>query len=286
MHYITNKESKFKLLEIENSDEIDTMVTVLNDSMINTSKYVENEIAIASQREKKIQESVKMAQMGEMISNIAHQWRQPLSVISTLASGMMFTKEFGVLDDKKFVKDCSQIVDNTKYLSETIDIFRDFAKEEKESKVVIIQDRILASLNIIEVVLKDNHIELINNINKDDAIHTKIILGELSQVIINIINNSKDILLEKNIVKSWIKIDCKKVNDTILITIEDNGQGIPSDIISKIFDPYFTTKHQSQGTGLGLHMSRDIIVNSLKGELYVKNTSNGAKFYIEIPIVK
>ena len=103
---------------------------------------------------------------------------------------------------------------------------------------------------------------------------------------VEIINNAKDILLEKDIIDSWIKIDCEIQNNNIIITIEDNGGGIPEEIIPKIFDPYFTTKHQSQGRGLGLHMSRDTIVNSLKGNLSVTNTNNGAKFYIEIPIVK
>jgi len=286
LNYITQKETKFQLLKVTGKDEIDIIAEVLNKSMLSTSKHIEDKIKIAAQREKKIQESVKMVQMGEMIGNIAHQWRQPLSVISTLASGLIVSKELSILDDKTFYKQCNQIVDNTNYLSETINTFRDFVKEDKELKLVVIQDRIKASLNIVGATLKDMHIELIDNVDYENKIQSKIIIGELSQVIINIINNAKDILLEKKIEKSWVKIECTSTNELITITIEDNGGGIPQDVLPKIFEPYFTTKHQSQGTGLGLHMSHDIITKSLKGKLYAKNTSNGAKFYIEIPVIK
>jgi C4-dicarboxylate-specific signal transduction histidine kinase len=108
--------------------------------------------------------------------------------------------------------------------------------------------------------------------------------GELSEVIINILNNSKDVLLSKEeIEQKWIKIDLDVNNDKFIITVEDNGNGIPENIISRVFEPYFTTKHKSQGTGLGLHMCYKIITESFKGNLSVKNSDNGAKFFIEIP---
>ena len=236
------------------------------------------------QQDKKIYDSAKMAQMGEMIGNIAHQWRQPLSVISTSASGMKVEKEFGLLTDDKFVTYCDGIVNQTQFLSNTIDTFRDFIKEKKEKADVILQDRIDGALNILETSLRNNHINLINNINYDKKIVITMIKGELSQVIINIFNNAKDVLLEKKIDDSYIKIDCIVENNIAIITIEDNGGGIPEDIMLKIFDPYFTTKHQSQGTGLGLHMSYKIITESFHGKLYAENTEVGAKFFIEIPL--
>ncbi|MCK5109881.1 MAG: HAMP domain-containing histidine kinase [Arcobacteraceae bacterium] len=228
--------------------------------------------------------SEKMASMGEMIGNIAHQWRQPLSVISTAASGLKVNYEFGILNDKEIPSYMDYIVENANFLSETIDTFRDFIKEKKEIKEVILQERIDMALNIIASTMKDNHIELKNNIDYFNPIKITFIVGELSQVMINILNNAKDILLEKNIKNAWIKLNLKKQEDKVVITIEDNGGGIPEDILPKIFDPYFTTKHQSQGTGLGLHMSYRIIRESLKGKLYVKNTNNGAKFFIELPL--
>ena len=110
------------------------------------------------------------------------------------------------------------------------------------------------------------------------------VTGELEQVIINIINNSKDILLEKEVENPWVKLELIEEKDKVIITIEDNGGGIPESVLPKIFNPYFTTKHQSQGTGLGLHMSYKIITESLNGKLYVKNAKEGAKFFIELPL--
>ena len=219
-----------------------------------------------------------------MIGNIAHQWRQPLSVISTAASGMKMEKEFELLTDDKFNKYCDGIVDQTQYLSNTIDTFRDFIKEKKEKAEVVLQDRIDGALNILVTSLQNNHIKLINNINYDKNIKITMIKGELSQVIINIFNNAKDILIEKKIDEPYIKIDCIVKENNAIITVEDNGGGIKDDVLLKVFDPYFTTKHQSQGTGLGLHMSYKIITESFYGKLYVENTEVGAKFFIELPL--
>ena len=235
-------------------------------------------------KDKQIYNSSKMARMGEMIGNIAHQWRQPLSVISTAASGILVQKEYGVLTDEKFKFYCDSIVDSTQHLSETIDTFRNFIKDKKERKEIILQDEINSTLKILETSLSNNHIQLFNNIDVSSPLKVTVSMGELAQVIINIIQNAKDILVEKKIVSPTITIELKVIDQRALITIEDNAGGVPESIITKIFDPYFTTKHQSQGTGLGLHMSYRIVNESLKGELSIKNTQNGAKFYIFLPL--
>ena len=247
-------------------------------------KKVEEEIAKNMEKELHILESSKMIQMGEMIGNIAHQWRQPLSVISTAASGMKLQKEYGMLEDEKFNYYCNSIVENSEYLSETIDIFRNFISEKKERATVIIQNRIDISLKIVISTLEANHIKLIKNIDYSNPIKLEVVVGELSQVIINIINNAKDILLERKVEDAWIKVGLEKNSSFVTIWIEDNAGGVPSEIISKIFDPYFTTKHKSQGTGLGLHMSYKIVTESLGGELKVSNSTNGALFKVIIPI--
>jgi len=148
-----------------------------------------------------------------------------------------------------------------------------------------LQDNILSALNIVGTVLKDHNIKLIEDVDYDNKIIVNIVAGELPQVIINIINNSKDILLEKKIENGYIKISLKNYHNKATICIEDNGGGVPKEILPKIFDPYFTTKHQNVGTGLGLHMSKRIINESFHGNLYVNNNKNGAVFYIEIPLV-
>ncbi|MEA3553086.1 MAG: sensor histidine kinase [Campylobacterota bacterium] len=271
-----------EIKEIENTNysELD----ILASNFLIMQEKIKNREELNREKDKQIYDSAKMAQMGEMIGNIAHQWRQPLSVISTAASGMKIEKEFDILDDDKFNNYCDSIDKNTQYLSDTIDTFRDFIKEKKELKEVILQDRIDGALNIISSSLNNHFIKLVNEIDYENKIKVTLVLGELSQVIINIINNAKDVLVENKIDEPYIKINCTSKGNMAIITIVDNGGGIPSNILPKIFDPYFTTKHQTQGTGLGLHMSYKIITESLKGKLYAKNTDIGAMFVIEIPI--
>ncbi|MEA2049403.1 MAG: ATP-binding protein [Campylobacterota bacterium] len=231
-----------------------------------------------------LEQQSKMASMGDMIGNIAHQWRQPLSVISTAASGLQIKKEYGILEDKFLDETLVQIENNAQYLSKTIDTFRDFIKEKKEYKEVVLQDRINKSIDIINTALQNNYIKLYSNINEIEDINIKLVIGELSQVLINILNNAKDAIKENNINNPWIKLELEKTTDYAIITIEDNAGGIPKNVMPNIFAPYFTTKHQSQGTGLGLHMSYKIITESLKGKIYAKNTQYGAKFFIELPL--
>ena len=244
------------------------------------------DITLLKEQEQLISEQSKMVQMGEMIGNIAHQWRQPLSVISTAASGIQISKEFNTLTDEQENEMLRGIVDNVQFLSKTIDTFRNYIKEKKELKEIILQDRINSAINLIEASLKNNHIELINNIDNVEPIKITMVVGELLQVIINIINNAKDILVEKKIENKIIKINLVKKQNKAIISIEDNGDGIPNDVLPKIFDPYFTTKHKSQGTGLGLHMSKEIIEKHLDGRLYATNSKNGAIFTMELPLDK
>ncbi len=250
---------------------------------ITLEEKVHQEVEKNIQKEVQLFEQSKMAQMGEMIGNIAHQWRQPLSVISTIASGLDMKYKYDMLDKDDIPKDMESIVKHTKYLSETIDTFRNFIKEKKELKEVIIQTRIDKALYIVDAALKDYDITVKKNIDYDSPIKLNLVVGELAQVIINILNNAKDILLEKDIEHKWIEINLEETEEEVIISIEDNAGGIPVAVMPKIFNPYFTTKHESQGTGLGLHMSYKIITESLKGKLLASNTNNGAMFIIKLP---
>ncbi len=227
--------------------------------------------------------SEKMASLGNMIGNIAHQWRQPLSVISTAASGVHMKQQYGLLQDGDIEKNMDYIVENTKYLSETIDTFRDFIKENdnKESISVSVAEVIESVLKIMEATLKNNYIDVLFTGTKD--IEKIMVKGEFIQVITNLINNAKDVFKERKTKEPKIIIELKEYRDEILVTIEDNAGGIDENIIDKIFEPYFTTKHKSMGTGLGLYICHKIIVESFDGDLSVKNSSNGAIFTIVIP---
>ena len=231
--------------------------------------------------------SEKMASLGNMIGNIAHQWRQPLSVISTCASGVSVKHEYGLLKDEDIEPSMGIIVKNTQYLSETIDIFRDFIKEndEKEQRKVSINEVIATTLSIMEASLKNNYIKIIYN-NPQEQYYKTMAKGEFAQVITNLINNAKDVLVERKIEQPNIMIELHRVNTNTIITFEDNGGGISEDIIKNVFEPYFTTKHKSQGTGLGLYICHKIVTESLGGKIDVKNGNFGAKFTIEIELDK
>jgi len=237
----------------------------------------------------KMSEQARLVAMGEMIGNIAHQWRQPLSVISTSATGMLFQKEYGLLSDEKFEKICTDINTNAQYLSKTIDDFRDFIKGENESVKFDTELLINKARSIFNSSLKDSYIELIVDNNSNHQLYAP--LNLLIQVLVNIVNNAKDILVEKSVEKKLIFINTNLDESNLIISVLDNAGGVPKKIISKIFDAYFTTKHQSQGTGLGLNMAHNIIINTFAGKLEVENKNyeyknikyTGANFIITIP---
>ncbi len=277
---IPNKLLKQKAI----SHIINTTSRELDSLNVSLEKKVQKKTQENIEQKRYIFEKDKMAQMGEMIENIAHQWRQPLSAISSNISSTILQKELDLIDDDELIVNLKKILNHTKFLSETIDTFRNYINENNETREVVFQDRLNIVIDIVSTVLKDSHIRLINNIDYSKPIIKHLTIGDLSQVILNVLNNAKDVLIEKNIKDPWIKIDCKVIKGDIVTTIEDNGGGIDKNVITKIFAPYFTTKHKSQGIGIGLYMSHNIVTKKLNGNLYVKNTQEGAKFFIEIPL--
>ncbi len=245
---------------------------------------VKKAIELTKEKEKQFFDQVKMAQMGELIGNIAHQWRQPLSVISTAASGMKIKKELEVLSDEDFYHYSDSILNNVTFLSDTIDEFRDYIKESHREKEIIIQDRVKMAFKMVETSYKIENIRIIEDVMEKEPIKFQLILGELLQVIIAILNNAREALTGKKSSDKWLKYSVYKDEYSVIITIEDNAGGIKDEIMDKIFNPYFTTKHQSHGTGIGLYSSYDIVVNHLGGTLEVENSEHGAKFFIKLPL--
>ncbi len=237
-----------------------------------------------------IQQQDKLASMGEMIGNIAHQWRQPLSIISTGATGMQFQKQYGVLTDEKFNQTCELINDNAQYLSKTIDDFRNFVKEEHKKTTFKLQNDIDSFLHLIEGSTKKNNINIVLNLQEDIVIYGY--ENGLTQCFINIFNNTKDAFKENDIEERFLFLTTSINNDNAEIIIKDNAGGVNPEILPKIFEPYITTKHQAQGIGLGLHMTYKLIVEGMKGSIEVHNTTyeydgktyNGAEFIIHLPL--
>jgi len=223
---------------------------------------------------KLLENHMKLASMGEMIGNIAHQWRQPLSVITSSASGLRVKSEYDEkisLDDVRSFSDT--ILNQANYLSETIDDFKNFIKGTNEFRQIDILSIIKKSLSLTKPSISDNFIKIVTNIDDNLSINGN--KSELEQVLINIINNAKDALIQ-NIDEGnrLIYISTKKINENSLeLRICDNGGGVSKDIIQRIFEPYFTTKHKSIGTGLGLSIVDKIIRERHEQTIKVHNES-------------
>jgi len=262
----------------------------LNRFNINLENKVKEETKKNIQTELKLFEQSKMASMGEMIGNIAHQWRQPLSIISTIATGSKFQKDMDLLTTEMFDKNMEDINDNVQYLSRTINDFKNFIKGERIKKLFNLNDDIHSFLHLVQGSIKNHEIDVV--LDLDDKIQIVGYPNELIQCFINIYNNSKDAFKEVQGENKFIFIKTYLDNDKVHIIFKDTAQGIPKDILPKIFDPYFTTKHQSQGTGLGLHMSYKLIVEGMEGTIESKNVDfnykgkqyKGAQFEIVLTI--
>ncbi len=235
-------------------------------------------IALRRKDEQILQQS-RLAQMGEMLSMIAHQWRQPLSAISATTSNLKFKIMLDDVDTKTFEKELVLIDGFTQHLSKTIEDFRGFFKKEKKKNITTLKEVVNSTLDIVKISIENKNIKIHKNFtcNKNIKIYT----NEIKQVVLNLMKNAEDILLEKNIENPYISIETKFVNNTLSLSIKDNGGGIPLSIKDKIFDPYFTTKDKKDGTGLGLYMSKIIVEEHCGGKLYVNNDKDGAVFSIE-----
>ncbi len=223
----------------------------------------------------------KHAAMGEMISMIAHQWRQPITTISMIANNILADIELEMLNNDEAKKYALQIGTQTQYLSNTIEDFRNFFKQNKNVETSTLAKMFEDISLIIESSLKNNSIEM--QTHYDEKIEITTYTRELIQVLINIIKNAKEALQESHVENKRITIKVEEIHHRIIFLISDNAGGIKDEIIGKIFDAYFTTKENQNGTGLGLYMSRMIVEKHLHGTLSVYNTKEGATFKIELP---
>jgi C4-dicarboxylate-specific signal transduction histidine kinase len=237
--------------------------------------------------QKILKQQSKMAAMGNMLSMIAHQWRQPLTTLTGIVSKLKIYRDMNILTDDKFNEGYKKSQEVISYMSNTIDDFRSyFDKKDKNKDKVTIEHLINKSKIFFESDLKNKNIELqVNFISEIKNIKILIHSSKMIQILVNLIKNAYEIILEKKPKNKFIKIDISYDNGLLKISVEDSAGGIPENIIEKIFDPYFSTKGKN-GTGIGLYMSRLIIEEHFNGKLLVENTNNGAKFMLEILIEK
>ncbi len=253
---------------------------------------ISREIQKNSQQQQMLFNQTRLAQMGEMISMIAHQWRQPLGAISSTSIDLKMKIElesFDLDDEIDRIKCQNYFLDGldnievfTQDLTTTIDDFRNFYKPNKTIREIYIDEPICKALKIIEYSMITNSIELVKDFNSKKKI--KIYDGELMQVFLNIFKNAQDNFKFKDVSQAKIRIQTQDIKDAVIINICDNGGGIDMKIMEKIFDPYFSTKNKKNGTGLGLYMSKMIVEDHHGGKLSAINSGEGVCFIVELPL--
>ena len=290
---ITNEvNSRKELAELNNNLEhmIDVKTKELQDLNNSLETRIDEELEKNREKDRQMIQQSRFAALGEMIGNIAHQWRQPLSAISSTASGIELQMEIGVASNEDIKKSYSDIKNYVQFLTQTIEDFRGFFKEDKTKVDFDMRNVLKNALAITNATYKDNNINVKLNIS-DEPLTANGMPSELAQAFLNILNNARDAIIEKKPNFKGIYIYSQNTENENTLYFQDNAGGIPDGILEKIFDPYFTTKHQSQGTGIGLYMSKDIVEKNMHGSLSVKNivqeldgvTYSGACFRISLP---
>ena len=250
----------------------------------NLQREINAQVELNREKDRMMYQQSRLASMGEMIGNIAHQWRQPLNILALVMQDIYISGQLGTLDSEKLEKEYEKANSVLQYMSQTIDDFRNFFKHSNgDNDIFSIKESIDSVYSLVGTTFEYNHIAFENRIKSDAQVRGN--QNEFKQVIINILNNAQEAIKGNNIKEGRVQIDLHSDDTFVILTIKDNGGGIDSDIINKIFDPYFTTKHQTQGTGLGLYMSKQIIETSMHGVLEAFNHEDGALFSIKMPKV-
>lgn len=260
----------------------------LEDLTKNLTQRVEEEITARRQNEQMLIQQSKMAAMGEMIGAIAHQWRQPLNVLGLIVQGINDAYKFNELDPAYLDKAIYEAMRQIKHMSRTIDDFRNFFKPSKRKVPFDVVPAIKETLLLVDAQLRNSFIGVEVKVEKA-SLMAEGYPNEFKHVLLNLINNARDAILsaveEKKLMKDGsgkIRVEAVKTDGAIAVTIRDNAGGIPTDLMDRIFEPYFTTKGPGKGTGIGLYMSKNIIERNMGGRLTACNWEEGAEFRVEI----
>lgn len=231
-----------------------------------------------------MKEEEKLLYIKETMENIAHQWRQPLSQINStvgVIDRILYEKN---IQDPLLEEKLQEIEALTKYMSNTIDDFKSHFTHNLPKEQVNLATIVKNAISCVEANLKEKNISISTKIGVD--YECECYKNQLEQIIIVLLNNSIDALLDRNTFEAKIQVEIEHINSEFIIKIVDNAGGITKSVMKKIFEPYYTTKHKSQGTGIGLFMARKIIQEQHFGSLNVRNVENGTEFSINLPEVK
>lgn len=276
------KEGKFgkRLTCAASSQELNTLKDVMNEMIGNLEHKIQEEINQRTSQEKLLAQQSKLAAMGNMLGNIAHQWRQPISEVNAILMEVEAIARFDTLKVDLLLKNISLCYEITEHMSTTISDFQNFFKPSKQKENFSIHEVCTSAVSVILSSLKFHNINLVFNINKEIEVYGY--PREFAHAILNILSNAKDALVERKIDNPQITLSIKTGKQFTIIRIEDNAGGIKLENIDTIFEPYFTTKHSTQGTGIGLYMTKVIIEDNMNGFVNVQNSELGALFTIKI----
>lgn len=248
----------------------------------NLEKSVLEELMRGRQKDAMLVQQSRLAAMGEMIGHIAHQWRQPLNALNLLIANLKYSYEDNEINDDYMCKFFEKSRNYIQKMSSTIDDFRDYFRPDKNKEIFLFSDVIEKTFSLVEATFQNLGITLSAELDKDLTC-----IGypnEFSQVLLNILSNAKDAIIENQIKDGKIEVSATKNERDAVILIEDNGGGINEANLPKIFDPYFSTKDEGKGTGIGLYMSKNIIEDHMMGKIFATNIEGGVRFTITIPI--
>ncbi|WP_345975518.1 ATP-binding protein [Sulfurimonas sp. HSL3-7] len=254
----------------------------LEEANLTLEQKVQASVAKNREQEELMVQQSKLAALGEMIGNIAHQWRQPISAVSAIMMNIKWTAIHQGMDTKFLDERMREANEQLKYMSQTIEDFRNFFKPDKEKEPFDLFTACEKAYKILKDNLESKNIKM--EIHRAEGITSYGYPNEFSQVILNIISNARDVMFERKVEKPRIDIFLEKDLTNVYCEIKDNGGGISKEIIQKIFDPYFTTKFKARGTGMGLYMSKIIIEKNMEGTLSVSNSDVGAVFTIKLAL--
>lgn len=251
----------------------------LNDSL---ESKISHEVDKNRQKDQMMYQQSRFASMGEMIGNIAHQWRQPLNIMALVMQDIYISDQLGNLTSKKVEESYEKSNNLLQYMSQTIDDFRNFFKQGNEVEEFSLKDAVDSVYGLVSTNLSYNNIECSISVVQDSVVRGG--LNEFKQVMINLLNNAQEAIQTNPDSQRHIDISIFQDKSKAFVQVCDDGGGMSKDVINKVFDPYFTTKNQTQGTGLGLYMSKQIIESSMHGSLTAKNVGKGAEFTVVLPL--
>jgi signal transduction histidine kinase len=271
---------------IENMKQLDCGLYIekkYNQELIDTIESLKEKEHTIQERNQQLFEQSKRAEIGELIGNIAHQWRQPLAIVTTIIGILKEKNDLRVLTQDEIAEKLVNMEQRIHYMSDTIEDFMSYYRPNKTKEEFRVFDAILKAEEIAPFSLKSDAVSLRLSGDRDSMLFG--IMNEFIQVIVSILTNIFDIQKDRDLLHVSIDISVIKKKEDVVIEIADTAGGIEKNNLTKIFDPYFTTKHQSMGTGLGLYIAKMIIEETMQGSLQAKNKDNGALFIIRIPYV-